>query len=111
MTEKPVTVTVYGAETICPSCVGAPSSKETFEWLEAAIGRKFPDQPFTMDYVDINQPQSDEKKAAFVSRVFDEDLFYPVVLIGDDIIGEGNPRLKNVFNEFEKHGYKAKEEA
>jgi len=107
---KPVTVTVYGADTICPSCVGAPSSKETYEWLEAALGRKFPNQPFSMDYVDLNEEQQDQKKAAFVERVREEDLFYPVVLIGDDIVGEGNPRLKAVFSEFEKNGYQAKAE-
>ena len=110
MSFKPVTVTVYGAETICPSCVGAPSSKETYEWLEAALGRKFPDQPFTMDYVDINTEQTDQKKADFVNRVTEEDLFYPVVLIGAEIVGEGNPRLKTVFAEFEKNGYQAKAE-
>ena len=110
MSLKTVTVTVYGTETICPSCVGAPSSKETYEWLEAAIGRKFPKQPFKMDYVDINLEQQDEKKAAFVNRVVEEDLFYPVVLIGDEIVGEGNPRLKTVFAEFEKYGYKAEKE-
>lgn len=105
MSLKPVSVTVYGAETICPSCVGAPSSKETFEWLEAAIGRKFPNQPFTMEYVDINKPQADEKKSAIVNRIAEEDLFYPVVLVGDEIVGEGNPRLKAVYAELEKHGY------
>ncbi|TDL32457.1 DUF1462 family protein [Jeotgalibacillus sp. S-D1] len=105
MSLKPVTVTVYGAETICPSCVGAPSSMETFEWLEAAIGRKFPDQPFTMEYVDINKAQVDEKKSAFVNRITEEDLFYPVVLVGDEIVGEGNPRLKAVYAELEKYGY------
>ncbi|MGD7046242.1 YuzD family protein [Jeotgalibacillus proteolyticus] len=107
MLVKPVTVTVYGAETICPSCVGAPSSKETYEWLEAALGRKFPNQSFTMEYVDINQKHEDEKKTAFIERMEEEDLFYPVVLIEDHIVGEGNPRLKAVFEEFEKYGYKA----
>jgi disulfide oxidoreductase YuzD len=37
----------------------------------------------------------------------DEDLFYPVVVIKDKIVGEGNPRLKTIFSEMEKYGYKA----
>ncbi|KIL42631.1 YuzD family protein [Jeotgalibacillus soli] len=106
MPVKPVTVTVYGAETTCPSCVGAPSSMETYEWLEAAISRKFPKQPFKMDYVDIFNPPANEKKTAFANKVVEDDLFYPVVLIEEEIVGEGNPRLKTVFAELERHGYK-----
>ncbi|MDZ5713615.1 YuzD family protein [Jeotgalibacillus haloalkalitolerans] len=109
MSDKAVTITVYGAETICASCVGAPSSKETYEWLEAAIGRKFPDRTFVMDYVDINTEQKDPKKAAFVERVWEEDLFYPVVLVEDEIVGEGNPRLKAVYKELEKYGFQTAE--
>ncbi|TFD95918.1 YuzD family protein [Jeotgalibacillus sp. R-1-5s-1] len=107
MSQHPVTITVYGAETICASCVGAPSSKETYEWLEAAIGRKFPGQTFKMDYVDLNTEHEDPKKAAFVKKVWEEDLFYPVVLVEDEIVGEGNPRLKAVYKELEKYGFEA----
>lgn len=39
--EKKVAIQVYGAEQICASCVGAPSSKDTFEWLKAALSRKY----------------------------------------------------------------------
>ena len=44
-----VEIIFYGAEQLCPSCVNLPSSKETFEWLEAAISRKFPNQAFEND--------------------------------------------------------------
>lgn len=102
-----VEIVLYGAETLCPSCVNLPSSRETFEWLEAAIARKFPDQPFKMTYVDIFQPEGDSGKITFAERVIEEDLFYPVVVIKDKIVGEGNPRLKTIFAELEKHGFKA----
>ncbi len=46
MEKKPL-IEVFGAEIICASCVNAPSSKDTYEWLQAAIDRKFPNQPFT----------------------------------------------------------------
>ncbi|SRR5690606_26267347 len=107
--EKPVEITVYGAEQICASCVNLPSSKETFEWLEAALKRKYPDQPFMITYVDIFNPPEDETKKAFANRVIEEDLFYPVVLVEDTIVGEGNPRLKTIYAEMEKYGYKPKE--
>lgn len=102
-----VELTVYGAEQLCPSCVNLPSSKETYEWLEAAIARKFPDQPFKISYVDIFNPPSEEDKKEFAQRVIEEDMFYPVVLLGEEVVGEGNPRLKTIFAEMEKHGYRA----
>ncbi|KGM45586.1 YuzD family protein [Neobacillus niacini] len=102
-----VEIVLYGAEQLCPSCVNLPSSKETFEWLEAAISRKFPDQPFKMTYVDIYQPPQESEKEDFAKRVLEEDLFYPVVVIKDKIVGEGNPRLKTIFSELEKYGYRS----
>ena len=102
---KPVEITVYGAEQICASCVNLPSSKDTYEWLEAAIRRKFPDQPFSITYVDIFNPPEDEKKKSLAQRIIEEDWFYPVVLVGDTVVGEGNPKLKRIFEEMERHGY------
>ncbi|EKN64448.1 hypothetical protein BABA_23285 [Neobacillus bataviensis LMG 21833] len=107
MNSNEVEIVLYGAQTLCPSCVNLPSSKETFEWLEAAIARKFPEQPFKMTYVDIYQPTGESEKLSFAQRVIDEDMFYPVVVIKEKIVGEGNPRLKTVFAELEKYGYKA----
>ncbi|MDX8360870.1 YuzD family protein [Cytobacillus sp. IB215316] len=100
-----VEVCVYGTEVLCPSCVNLPSSKETYEWLDAAITRKFPNQPFTISYVDIYAPPSKKDKQSFATRVIEEDMFYPVVVINDNIVGEGNPKLKAVFEEMEKYGY------
>ena len=107
MNSSEVEIVVYGAEQLCPSCVNLPSSKETFEWLEAAIARKFPDQPFKITYVDIYQPSGENEKITFAEKVVEEDMFYPVVVIKDKIVGEGNPRLKTIFTELEKYGYKA----
>jgi len=107
MESKPVEIVLYGAEQLCPSCVNLPSSKETFEWLEAAVARKFPGQAVKMTYVDIYQPAGVREKIDFAQKVIDEEMFYPVVVIGGKIVGEGNPRLKTIFGELEKHGYKA----
>lgn len=102
---KPLFILVYGAEQVCASCVNLPSSIETFEWLQAAIARKYPEQPFVIEYIDIFNPPADERKKEFANRVIEEDLFYPIVLIEDNIVGEGNPRLKTIFTEMEKFGY------
>lgn len=105
MSVKEIEICVYGAEVVCPSCVNLPSSKETYEWLEAAVGRKYPNQPFKINYIDIHNPPADEAKKEFAVRVIEEDLFYPVVLVEGVIVGEGNPKLKDVYAEMEKHGY------
>ncbi|EPC8420340.1 MULTISPECIES: YuzD family protein [Bacillus] len=100
-----VNVQVYGTKVICASCVGMPSSTETFEWLQAAIGRKYEgkENKFNFEYIDFQEEQEDEDKKAFAERVVEEDLFYPVVLVNGEIVGEGNPRLKDVYEEIEKY--------
>ncbi|WP_318507648.1 DUF1462 family protein [Bacillus sp. T3] len=108
MDREGLEIIVYGAEQVCSSCVSVPSSKETIEWLEAAISRKFPNQHFELSYVDIfNPPSGDRVKMDFAQKVIDEDLFYPVVVINGNIVGEGSPRLKVIFAEMENNGYKA----
>jgi disulfide oxidoreductase YuzD len=104
---KTIEICVYGAETVCASCVQLPSAKETYEWLEAAISRKYPNQPFRISYIDIFNPPEEEEKKRFAQKVIDEDLFYPVVVIEGKIVGEGNPKLKTIYEEMEKYGYKS----
>ncbi|ANB56803.1 hypothetical protein GFC29_2224 [Anoxybacillus sp. B7M1] len=110
MSLKQVEICVYGAEVICASCVNLPSSKETYEWLEAAIKRKYPDQPFLITYVDIFNPPDDEVKKAFAEKVIEEDLFYPVVVVEGEIVGEGNPKLRAIYEKMEQYGYQAVEQ-
>ncbi|WP_108670670.1 YuzD family protein [Peribacillus acanthi] len=107
MGNEQIEIEVYGAEVVCPSCVNLPSSIETYEWLQAALARKFPEQPFQISYIDIHKEQPHPAKAEFAKRVIVEDLFYPVVVINGKIVGEGNPKLKTVAAEMEKYGYKA----
>ncbi|MCH1625532.1 YuzD family protein [Ferdinandcohnia quinoae] len=109
MINKQVEICVYGAEVLCPSCVNLPSSKETYEWLEAALSRKFPNQPFSISHVDIYNPPTDEAKKEFAKRVIEEDMFYPVVVLEGEVVGEGNPKLKIIYAEMEKYGYKESE--
>ncbi|TFB24248.1 DUF1462 family protein [Filobacillus milosensis] len=99
-----VELVVYGAEVLCPSCVNLPSSKEQYEWLQAAIGRKFGEEGVTFKYIDIYNPPAEEPYKDFAERVIEEDMFYPVVLIDEEIVGEGNPRLKTVYKALESRG-------
>ncbi|WP_188454012.1 YuzD family protein [Virgibacillus oceani] len=101
---KKVIITIYGAEQICASCVGAPGSKDTFEWLQAAIGRKYEDDGIEYEYIDINQTQEMRKHRQFVNRIFEEDLFYPIVIVNEEMVAEGIPRLKTIYQALDKNG-------
>jgi disulfide oxidoreductase YuzD len=103
--EKEIEIFVYGAEQLCASCVNLPSSKDTSEWLEAALARRFPEQPFTISHIDIFSPPDEPAQQEMAKRIIEEDLFYPLVVIEDEIVAEGNPKLKNIVKEMEKYGY------
>lgn len=105
MKYKETEVQVFGAEQVCASCVGMPSSKETYEWLGAALNRKFPNQHIQMRYFDIESSHDNPIIQQFVNRVIEEDLFYPIVLIEGEIMGEGNPRLKTIAAKLKEYGY------
>lgn len=102
---KKVEISVYGAEVLCPSCVNLPSAKETYEWLDAALKRKYENQPFHITYIDIDKPQEDEEKQKFVQKILDDEYFYPLVVIDGVVVGEGSPRLKKIYEQMELHGY------
>ena len=105
MDRKNINIQVYGAEKICASCVNLPSSKDTCEWLEAALKRKFPNQPFSISYIDIYNPPSTGKEREFALKMIEEDLFYPLIRIEDEIVAEGNVRLKAIVDKMEQFGY------
>ncbi len=92
-----IQIVVYGREQICASCIGAPGSKDTYEWLQAAIGRKYDSNRFLYEYIDMDGNQSGEKHQAMIEQMEEEDLFYPLVLMNGEIIAEGIPHLKQVF--------------
>ena len=96
-------IMVYGAKERCASCVNAPSSLETASWLEAALSRVYDQHLVQVRYVDIFDPQT-EREEKFAKRVVEEDLWYPVVVIGDKVITEGNPDLKVIYKELDALG-------
>lgn len=98
---NPVKIYVYGAEVKCASCVNLPSAIDTFEWIEAALSRKYPENNFEYIYVDLNSPTNDVEKE-MSERIVEEDLFYPVVVINEEIVAEGNPRLPDIYKKIEE---------
>src|SRR5690625_4358046 len=106
MKTNEVKISLYGANEIFASCVAAPGSLDTYEWLQAAIGRKYVHEMITYEYIDIEQVQSVEEHQAFIERILAEDLFYPVVLVNDELVAEGVPRLKTIYQALDKNGVK-----
>ncbi|MFJ7676561.1 YuzD family protein [Peribacillus sp. NPDC046944] len=108
MIKKKIEIEVYGATQICASCVNLPSSKDTYEWLQAALTRKFPEQPFSITYIDMLNPPDVDRQKNMAAKMVEEDLFYPLVLIEDEIVAEGNVHLKKIVELMENYGYKGK---
>lgn len=97
-------IKVYGRDQVCASCVGAPGSKDTYEWLQAAIGRKYNDHNINYKYIDMDEEQDDEWDRAFIEQMEEEDLFYPLVMLNEEIIAEGVPQIKKIFKAVETVG-------
>lgn len=94
-------ITVYGRDQICASCVGAPGSKETYEWLQAVLNRRYDASNFTYEYVDMDEKQTNEKHRKMIIKMEEEDMFYPLILLNDKIIAEGIPIAKRIFQKIE----------
>ncbi|MCZ8540395.1 YuzD family protein [Psychrobacillus psychrodurans] len=105
MSFQSLNIEVYGADVVCASCVNAPSSKDTYEWLQAAIDRKFPNHQVTFSYIDIEKPIENERQQLIANRIADDEFFYPLVMVNDEMIGEGYIQLKPVYAALEKYGY------
>ena len=108
MAESKAIIEVYGADVICASCVNAPSSKDTYEWLQAAIARKFPNQEVTYRFINIENALDNERDIDYANRIQDDEFFYPLVLINDKVVGEGYIQIKPIYEALEKLGYKVK---
>ncbi|MER2108349.1 MAG: YuzD family protein [Solibacillus sp.] len=98
-------IEVFGADIMCASCVNAPSSKDTYEWLQAAISRKYKNQPFTIRYIDIEETLSNDRDQQYADRIAEDEFFYPLVLINDEVVGEGYIQIKPVYAALEKLGF------
>src|SRR5699024_10571805 len=88
---------VYGRNQICASCVGAPSSWDTFEWLQAAIDRKYDTSKMNYEYIDMDKPQENEQEARFIEQMEEETWLYPLVTLNGSIIAEGIQNIKKIY--------------
>lgn len=94
-------ITVYGRDQICASCVGAPGSKETYEWLKTLLKRRYNEADFSYEYVDMDEEPTSETHRQMIDKMEEEDMFYPLVLLNGKIIAEGIPNPKEIFKAIE----------
>ena len=59
----------------------------------------------TFTYIDIEKPIENEKHHDIANRITEDEFFYPLVMINDEMIGEGYIQLKPVYAALEKYGY------
>ena len=104
MSQQQAIIEVFGANIICASCVNAPSSVDTYEWLQAAIGRKFPQADVSYRYIDIEGNISNERDADIAERIQADEFFYPLVMVNGEIVGEGYIELKPVVTKLQSLG-------
>ncbi len=90
-------INVYGRDVICASCVNAPGSRDTYEWLQAVLNRKYPDHDLHFNYIDMDHDENlSDYDTDIIERINDDELFYPLVTINDDIIQDGHVQLKPI---------------
>ncbi|MFC3420199.1 YuzD family protein [Salinicoccus hispanicus] len=90
-------INVYGRDVICASCVNAPGSKDTYEWLEAVLTRKYPENDLNFSYIDIDRNDNlSDFDESIIERINDDELFYPLVTINDEIVQDGHVQLKPI---------------
>ncbi|TGB02191.1 YuzD family protein [Halobacillus salinus] len=111
MSGKTIHITIYGADVKCASCVNAPSSKETYEWLQAAIARKYEGDRIRYQYIDIETEDHPDADPDIIQQIAEDELFYPLVLVEGEVVAEGNVRLKSVYKALDEEGVPLAEEA
>ncbi|WP_239706489.1 MULTISPECIES: YuzD family protein [Mammaliicoccus] len=98
-------IVVYGADVICASCVNAPSSKDTYEWLQAILGRKYNHIDFEFTYIDFMKQTENltDHDQQFIERIKEDELFYPLVTINDELVADGYIQLKPITKFIDEH--------
>lgn len=90
-------VNVYGRDVVCASCVNAPGSQETYEWLEALLTRKYPDNHFSFNYIDLDESENlSDFDTSVIEQIEQDELFYPLVSINDEILQDGYVQIKPI---------------
>lgn len=90
-------VNVYGREIACASCVNAPGSTETYEWLQAILNRKYPDADFNFNFIHLDNSENlTDFDESVIEQINEDELFYPLVSINDEVLQDGHIKIKPI---------------
>lgn len=90
-------VNVYGRDIICESCTDALSSRETYDWLSRVLPEKYINDNFYVSYIDIDKDLNlSDFDEHIIEQIDDDELFYPLVVINDEIIQHGNVQIEPI---------------
>ena len=100
-----VSVVVYGADVVCASCVNAPTSKNTYEWLQPFLKIKYPQIDFQFTYIDFEHQTENltDHDVQFIEQLQEDELFYPLVTMNDAYVADGYIQTKQVTNFVDNH--------
>ncbi|WP_414054097.1 YuzD family protein [Macrococcus equi] len=99
-----INVIIYGADVVCASCVNAPTSKDIFDWIQPNLNRKFPELEFNYSYIDIHQTENlTDHDENIIEQINNDELFYPLITMNDEIVADGYIQLPQVTNFVEEH--------
>lgn len=100
-----VSVVVYGADVVCASCVNAPTSKDTFDWLQALLKRKYPDINFEFTYIDFQKDTENlsDHDQQYIEQLENDELFYPLVTMDDMLVADGFIQSKQITRFVDEH--------
>lgn len=93
-----VSVVVYGADVVCASCVNAPTSKNTYEWLKPLLERKYPNIHFEYTYIDFQKETENlsDHDQQYIEQIENDELFYPLITMNDEYVTDGYIQSKKV---------------
>ncbi|AMY05371.1 DUF1462 domain-containing protein [Staphylococcus condimenti] len=100
-----VSVVVYGADVVCASCVNAPTSKDTFDWLQALLKRKYSDINFEYTYIDFQKDTENlsDHDQQYIEQLENDELFYPLVTMDDMLVADGFIQSKQITRFVDEH--------
>jgi len=96
---------VYGADVVCASCVNAPTSKDTFDWLQALLKRKYSDINFEYTYIDFQKDTENlsDHDQQYIEQLENDELFYPLVTMDDMLVADGFIQSKQITRFVDEH--------
>ncbi|PKE60982.1 YuzD family protein [Macrococcoides caseolyticum] len=98
-----INVIIYGADVVCASCVNAPTSKDIYDWIQPNLKRKFPKLTFNFSYIDINNSSNlTDHDENIIEQINNDELFYPLITMDDEIVADGYIQLPQVTKFVEK---------